>query len=126
MIKTFPTVVARIALVFFSECPRYAPTKSDGFFTTTGPASLAFAPRLQLQFQSKLTFAIAEDADTSHDLPVQFCYRSLASAWRAQKDPIEGDVDWFFFKEFTMVVDTDAIYHALDRLLNHWETDKAL
>ena len=35
MTRTFPTVVSRIALVFFSDSPRTLPTKSDGFLRTT-------------------------------------------------------------------------------------------
>jgi hypothetical protein len=35
MIKTFPTELARMALVFDSDAPSTAPTKSAGFFATT-------------------------------------------------------------------------------------------
>ena len=35
MTRTLPTVVSRIALVFFSDSPSALPTKSAGFFTTT-------------------------------------------------------------------------------------------
>lgn len=40
MIKTFPTVFARMALVFFSDSPRALPIKSDGFFITTAAESI--------------------------------------------------------------------------------------
>ena len=87
MTRTLPTVVSRMALVFFSDSPSALPTKSAGFFTTTGTTVSETKLRLEVE-KVLVTFSIADKTKIRQNLAIKLRDSGLSGTRVPQENTI--------------------------------------